>query len=118
MVRITKRENLVFFKAQGTFRGSKPTSNSPYPTATPFFSQAILGQQIWPEGTSLDYLHQRLSSSLNDRHNRIGIIGDWMETHDPQYGGFWSYLYETFTRITYSDGTKEMTNIHSTQRES
>lgn len=89
----------VLFKAQGTFRGSKPRANSPYPTATPFFSNAVLGQQIWPGNTSLDKLHQLLTSALNDRHNRIGIIGDWMETHDPAYDGYWSFHYERFREI-------------------
>lgn len=93
------REVKVLFKAKGTFRGSKPTPNSPYQTASPFYSNAILGQQIWPAGTSLDYLEQRLSVSLNDRHNRIGIIGDWKDTHSPQYGGFWSYHYQEFEVI-------------------
>ncbi len=86
----------VFFKAQGTFKGSKPAPHSPYQTATPFFSNAVLGQQVWPEGTTLDYLHHRLSVSLNDRHNRIGIIGDWMDTHSPQFNGFWSYTYQVY----------------------
>lgn len=92
-------ETLILFKAQGTFQGSKPTQNSPYPTATPFYSNAVLGQQIWPGDTSIDSIHHRLSTSLNDRHSRIGIIGDWRETHDRQYGGYWSYTVEKFRRI-------------------
>lgn len=90
------RELRVFFAAQGTFRGSKPSPNSPYQTASPFYSQGVLGQQVWPGGTSEEYLHHRLSVSLNDRHNRIGIIGDWRETHDTNFGGFWSYTYQEF----------------------
>lgn len=92
-------ETSILFKAQGTFRGSKPRQNSPYPTATPFFSSAVLGQQIWPGNTSIESLHHRLSVSLNDRHNRIGIIGDWRETHSPEYDGYWSYRVEKFRRI-------------------
>ena len=97
-------ERQVLFKAQGFFGGTyqegTPRPNSPYPTASSFYSNAILGQQIWPSGTSLDYLEHRLSTSLNDRHNRIGIIGDWKDTHDPAYGGVWTYLYQEFTPVT------------------
>src|SRR5687768_10221276 len=92
-------ETKLLFKAQGTFRGSRPAPHSPYQTATPFFSNAVLGQQIWPGDTNIDAIHQRLSIALNDRHNRLGIIGDWRETHDPQYWGYWSFYVERFVEI-------------------
>ena len=111
MPKQTTRERKILFKAQGTFKGSKPLPNSPYQTAGPFFSRTVLGQQIWPQGTSLDYLEHRLSSSLNDRHNRIGIIGDWKDTHSPQFGGFWSYLYQDFTEIK-TPGQKTQYIVH------
>lgn len=100
MPRQSTTEYLLLFKAQGTFQGSKPSPNSPYPTATPFYSNAILGQQIFPGNTSIESIHHRLSTSLNDRHNQIGIIGDWRETHDPHYRGFWKFHWERYYKIT------------------
>jgi hypothetical protein len=96
----------ILFKAQGTFKGSKPTPNSPYQTATPFFSSAVLGQQVWPGHVSIESIHHRLSVSLNDRHKIIGIIGDWRDTHGTEFGGFWSYRVERFRKITENGKTR------------
>lgn len=102
MVKGETREVKLLFKAQGTFQGSKPTPNSPYPLAGPFFSNSILGQQVWPGDTSIEGLHHRLSMALNDRHRLTGIVGDWRETHDRAYGGYWSFRVEKFEEIKIS----------------
>lgn len=110
MAKQTTVETLILFKAKGTFQGSKPTPNSPYPTATPFYSNGVLGQQIWPGDTPIESIHHRLSVSLNDRHSRIGIIGDWRDTHSPEYGGYWSYHIEKYRRIR-TPGQKDRNEI-------
>lgn len=92
-------QEFVFFKAQGTFRGSKPAPHSPYQTAGPFYSGGTLGGNIFPGDTTLEYLHRKLSRSLNDRHRVTGQIGDWRETHDPSYGGYWSFYVEKYARV-------------------
>jgi hypothetical protein len=107
---------MILFKAQGTFQGSKPGKNSPYPTAGPFFSNSILGQQIWPGNTSIESIHHRLSTSLNDRHNRIGIVGDWRETHARQFGGYWSFHWERFEKIT-NPGQKTVYRVLQSERQ-
>lgn len=89
----------VFFKANGTFRGSKPFPNSPYQTATPFFSNSVLGEAVFPGHTNINDIHAKLSKFLNDAHLKTGAIGDWRTTHSPKYGGFWSYRLEKFVRI-------------------
>lgn len=93
----------VFFKASGTFKGSKPDPKSPFQTAGPFYSNSILGQQIFPGYYTPKQLHDMLSRSLND-HDDNGRLGDWRLTHSKKYGGFWSYRLEKFVRVSLIKG--------------
>jgi len=97
----------VFFKAHGTFKGSRPHPSSPYQTASPFYSNGILGAQTFPGNTSAKQLHEMLTRSLNDRDNK-GRLGDWRLTHAKKYGGIWSFRYEKFVRVAFKGETRNV----------
>lgn len=94
-------KEFVFFRAAGTFNGSRPNDKSPYQTAGPFYSsdKSTNLKLLWPADTTLKSLHDRLSRALNDRHNKTGELGGWRETHAKIYGGHWSFRYQHAIRI-------------------